>query len=870
MKRSNLYISVLSIVLLFGISAVSAQTVGIFDQQADWGPRGTNKVPGSASFSNGVYTIEGNGDDIWNNDDEGFFLYTELEGSWSISGKVNWLDTGGNEWAKIGLMIRDEGGSAGSKSYWGLLRGGIDPNFGDRADVDWRDNTDGSSGSIQIYKEDGTALTQDANGDLWIRVSYDAIAQFAQYEYSLNGTDWILAHMRPIALEDPNSYGIVITNHDDNTVLASGQASDVVLQEFEGGVFGTHSATTSGHYDVETFFKTGDVVEASLELLNTQATDQSVTVVETLPDGWTVSDVSDGGTVSGNTVTWNITVPAGAPGTKTLSFKATATADSASGSFNAELDGTPLHNSTSVSFNRVGESVGIFDSHMDIGPVGIAGNAEESNGIYSMTASGADIWGTGDQMHFIFKEMTGAFRIRGWVMLYPLAGDPTWVKGGLMVRENLTGGSPNVFFHTRNDSQIRSQQRLTQGASSTSGSMVATTEQMGEMEIERVGNVFNLYYINLAGDRVLYSTLDVPMQDPVYVGLALTSHNNAELSEMDVEEVELEEYPFAAKRDFNATDYLPGEVAHVTLTVDVREGQSVDFTLEEIISSTDIISNLDASVGTPVLEDGKIIWTGTGVSGTAVLTYNLNFPADKGSKVFIEGSVTDGNGFVLNYGKKSIFAYNTPLSDFAFFSGNSDVGDVGGAAGFAGSSGTSFMVVGSGADIWNTADGFHYLYRQVSGDFDIQISDTEIVPYGSNPSKDDWQKLGIHVRQSLDADSPFVYALIRALDSNYFLMWRDSVAATAARDNAVEVSGANHNNTLILRREGDLFSAYYQDLNGEEQLLGTHTLAFTDPVYLGIAITAHSNGATSAGTFTVDSFNGAPIPVTPVEAWMLY
>ena len=40
-------------------------------------------------------------------------------------GKVNWLDTGGNEWAKIGLMIRDEGGS-GSKSYWGLLRGGID------------------------------------------------------------------------------------------------------------------------------------------------------------------------------------------------------------------------------------------------------------------------------------------------------------------------------------------------------------------------------------------------------------------------------------------------------------------------------------------------------------------------------------------------------------------------------------------------------------------------------------------------------------------------------------------------------------------------------------------------------------------------
>ena len=55
MKRSNLYISVLSIVLLFGISAVSA-TAGIFDQQAD-SVRCTNKVP-AARRSNGVYTLK--------------------------------------------------------------------------------------------------------------------------------------------------------------------------------------------------------------------------------------------------------------------------------------------------------------------------------------------------------------------------------------------------------------------------------------------------------------------------------------------------------------------------------------------------------------------------------------------------------------------------------------------------------------------------------------------------------------------------------------------------------------------------------------------------------------------------------------------
>jgi hypothetical protein len=869
MKRCNLYISVLSIVLLFGISAVSAQTVGIFDQQADWGPRGTNKVPGSASFSNGVYTIEGNGDDIWNNDDEGFFLYTEMEGSNSISGKVKWDDYGDNEWSKIVLMVRDNGAEAGSKTYYANLRGGTESARGDRSDAAWRDNTNGSSGSVQIFKEDGTALTQDANGELWMRVSYDAVAQFGQYEYSLDGTNWVRANMHPIVMDSPNAYGIAVTNHNDTTVLARALVSDVVLQEFEGAVFGTHSVTGPGNYDVATFFKTGDVVEASLELLNTQVTDQSVTVVETLPDGWTVSDVSDGGTVSGNTVTWNITVPAGAPGTKTLSFKATATANSANGNFNAELDGTPLHNSTSVFFSRVSEAVGIFDSHMDIGSVGVAGSAEESDGIYSMSASGSDIWGTGDQMHFTFKEMTGAFRIRGWVMIYPLAGDGTWVKGGLMVRDNLTAGSPNLFFFIRNSGQIRSQLRPTQGAESVGGRDISADSQMGEVEIERVGNVFNLYYLNMSGESVYYDTIELPMEDPVYVGLALTSHNNSELSEMDVEEVELEEYPFAVSRVFNSTNLLPGDVAHVSITVDVREGQSTNFTLEETISSGITISNVNASVGTPVLEDGKITWTGTGVSGTAELTYDIETPVGQGIKFSVDGFATGPNGLVLDYGKKDLFVYNTPLSDFAFFTGTSDVGDVGGAAGLAGSGGTSFMVAGSGADIWGTADGFHYLYRQVSGDFEIQISNAEIGPYGSNPSYDEWQKMGIMVRQTLDNNSPYIYALLRSLDQNYYLQWRDAVGIDAA-GSSVTINGADHNKTLILRREGDVFSAYYQDVNGEEQLNDSHTLAFTDPVYLGIAVTSHQNGALSAGTFTVDSFNGAPIPVTPVEAWMLY
>src|SRR3712207_4595055 len=44
-----------------------------------------------------------------------------------------------------------------------------------------------------------------------------------------------------------------------------------------------------------------------------------------------------------------------------------------------------------------------------------------------------------------------------------------------------------------------------------------------------------------------------------------------------------------------------------------------------------------------------------------------------------------------------------------------DIGSVG-LAGSANESGGTFTVKGAGADIWGTADGFHYAYRMVTGD----------------------------------------------------------------------------------------------------------------------------------------------------------
>src|SRR6185503_16493947 len=65
--------------------------------------------------------------------------------------------------------------------------------------------------------------------------------------------------------------------------------------------------------------------------------------------------------------------------------------------------------------------------------------------------------------------------------------------------------------------------------------------------------------------------------------------------------------------------------------------------------------------------------------------------------------------------------------------------------------GEGLTLTGSGADIWNAADEFHYAWRTLSGDFEVLTRVTSIDPV--NP----WTKAGLMVRRTAtDAGSPHV------------------------------------------------------------------------------------------------------------------
>ena len=66
-----------------------------------------------------------------------------------------------------------------------------------------------------------------------------------------------------------------------------------------------------------------------------------------------------------------------------------------------------------------------------------------------MTAAGADIWGTADQFHFAYKQLSGNGSITAKVV--SVSNTDAWAKAGVMIRETLASRFCTCYdgCHTR-------------------------------------------------------------------------------------------------------------------------------------------------------------------------------------------------------------------------------------------------------------------------------------------------------------------------------------------------------------------------------------------------------------------------------------
>ena len=158
---------------------------------------------------------------------------------------------------------------------------------------------------------------------------------------------------------------------------------------------------------------------------------------------------------------------------------------------------------------------------------------DEAAGTTTVVGRGDDIWGTADQFQYAYTMITGNGSMT--VKVDSLANTHDWTKAGIMIRENLSAGSPFAMIAATGVNGVRFQARTMADQSATADDAVATAEAKALaapvwIKIERMFPMVNAYY---STDGVTFVPMGwnpqvIPMSPaPIYIGLAVTSHSGA-------------------------------------------------------------------------------------------------------------------------------------------------------------------------------------------------------------------------------------------------------------------------------------------------------------------------------------------------------
>ena len=170
-----------------------------------------------------------------------------------------------------------------------------------------------------------------------------------------------------------------------------------------------------------------------------------------------------------------------------------------------------------------------------------------------------------------------------------------------------------------------------------------------------------------------------------------------------------------------------------------------------------------------------------------------------------------------------------------------DVGAVA-AAGSHSISGNSFTVRASGADIWNTADEFYYVYRTLAGDGEITAQ------VGSITNTHEWTKAGVMLRESLAANSRFALMCVTPGKGATF-HYRTSTGGSAAPKNSGNLT-TQAPYWVRVKREGTIVRGYLSPDGTNWTLHNSVTLSnLASTVYVGLALTSHLDGTIATAVF---------------------
>ena len=172
---------------------------------------------------------------------------------------------------------------------------------------------------------------------------------------------------------------------------------------------------------------------------------------------------------------------------------------------------------------------------MDIGQPSVTGSVEVAAGSCTVKADGMDIWDVQDSFRLVYQEVSGDFEVV--VRIKSLEATHPWTKAGLMARQSTEASSSHAFsFVTPEQGSCFQWRRTSGGSSGPDGDGTPYPGLPMYLKLVRKGNEFSSFR---SKDRKRWEeshsircpgNVSIPMEDPILVGLAATSHSVGRLT----------------------------------------------------------------------------------------------------------------------------------------------------------------------------------------------------------------------------------------------------------------------------------------------------------------------------------------------------
>jgi hypothetical protein len=167
----------------------------------------------------------------------------------------------------------------------------------------------------------------------------------------------------------------------------------------------------------------------------------------------------------------------------------------------------------------------LFEDHADIGTVLHTGAIafDASQGTYTITASGENVWGTADAFHFTWKKFSGDADLTADITFPTKTGNPH-KKAMLMIRQSLDADSAYVDAALHVEGLTSLQFRSEKGGATHEVGIASASPS--RLRLEKRGPYFYMYLakpgepLHLGG-----GSTKLVFTEPFYIGLGVSAHD---------------------------------------------------------------------------------------------------------------------------------------------------------------------------------------------------------------------------------------------------------------------------------------------------------------------------------------------------------